>query len=90
MIVTDTVFLASDSDSIQLEDIKNVWYFQPILERILFSFVTRLLATRLMFLSEFVVIRTTLKSGVCMILGHVVYDAVFLCHYLQSQYMYDA
>ncbi len=56
-------FLASDFDSIQSEDIKNVWYFQPILEHVLFSFVMRLLATRRMFLREFVVVGTTLKSG---------------------------
>ncbi len=29
-------FFASDFDSIQSEDIKHVWYFQPILEQICF------------------------------------------------------
>ncbi len=56
------IFLASDFDSIQSEDIKHVWYFQPILEN-MFSFVMRLLATRRMFLHEFVVIGTSLQSG---------------------------
>ncbi len=36
MVVTDSDFLASDYDSIQLEDIKHIWYFQMILERSLF------------------------------------------------------
>ncbi len=57
-MVTDSNFLAS----IQSEDSKHVWYFQSILEHELFSFVTHL------FLCEFVVIGTTLKSG-------IVYDA---------------
>ncbi len=59
---TDYNFLASDSDSIQSEDLNNVWYFKPFLECISFSFVTRVLATRHRFLSEFVVIGMTLKS----------------------------
>ncbi len=33
-MVTDSDFLASDFDSIQSEDIKHVWYFQPILEHV--------------------------------------------------------
>ncbi len=37
-------FFASDFDSIQSEDIKHVWYFQPILEHV-FLFVMRLLAS---------------------------------------------
>ncbi len=61
-MVTDSIFLASDFDSIQSEDIKDVWYFQPILEH-MFSFVMRLLATRFTFLRELVVIGTALKSG---------------------------
>ncbi len=50
----------------------------------MFSFLMRLLATRCMFLREFVVIGTTLKSGsvwssdtYCMIFRHVLYDAQF-------------
>ncbi len=78
MMLTDSDFLASDFDSIQSEDIKHVWYFQPILEHILFSFVMRLLATRRTFLREFVVIGTILKSG-------SVWCPVFLCHYVQSR-----
>ncbi len=30
------IFLASDFDSIQSEDIKHVWYLQPIIEHICF------------------------------------------------------
>ncbi len=56
-------FLASDYDPIWLEEIKHVWYFQLILEHILFSFVTHLLTTRDTLLSEFVVIGTILNSG---------------------------
>ncbi len=62
-MVTDSDFLDSVFDSIQSEDVKHVWYFQPILEHLLFSFVMRLLATRRTFLREFVVMGTTLKSG---------------------------
>ncbi len=40
MMVTDSYFLASDYDSIQLEDIKHVGYFEPILEHIGFIFHT--------------------------------------------------
>ncbi len=40
---SQTDLLASDSDSIQSEDIKHVWHFQPILEYILFTFVMLLL-----------------------------------------------
>ncbi len=39
-------FLASDYDSIHLEDIKHVWYFKLILEHTLFSVVTCLLGAR--------------------------------------------
>ncbi len=35
-MVTDSVFLASDFDSIQSEDIKHVWYFKPILKHVRF------------------------------------------------------
>ncbi len=62
-MVTDYNFLASNSDSIQSEDLNNVWYFKPFLERISFSFVTPVLATRHTFLSEFDVIGMTLKSA---------------------------
>ncbi len=39
MMDTVSDILASDFDSIHSEDIKHVWYFQPILEHTLFSFV---------------------------------------------------
>ncbi len=42
-------FFASDFDSIQSDDIKHVWYFQPIY--MLFSFAMWLLATRHIFAS---------------------------------------
>ncbi len=64
-----------DDDSIQMEDIKHVWYFEPVLEHILFSFVIILLATRHMFLCEFV-FRITLKSG-------SVWSSVVLVYYAQ-------
>ncbi len=47
-------FLASDYESIQLEDIEHVWYFELILEHILLLLAMRLLAMRCMFLQEFV------------------------------------
>lgn len=50
MMGKDTQFLALDYDPIQSEDIKHGWYFQPILEQILFSFVLCLLVTPHMFL----------------------------------------
>ncbi len=49
MMVTDSDFLALDFDSIQ-EDIKHVWYFELILDHVLYTL-------------EFVVIRRTLTSG---------------------------
>ncbi len=52
--------------SIQSEDIKHVWYFEPILEHIFICqilFICCLLATKRPFLLEFVEIGTTLKSG---------------------------
>ncbi len=63
--------LASDYDSIQLEDIEHVWYFEPILEHILFLFVTHLLATRCMFLHEFVIFGTMWMAG----LTHLEYES---------------
>ncbi len=36
IMVMDSGVLASDFDSIQSEEIKHVWYFQPILEHICF------------------------------------------------------
>ncbi len=36
MMVTDS-FLVLDFGSIQLEDIRHVWYFEPILEQVLFT-----------------------------------------------------
>ncbi len=70
--------LTSDYDSIKLEDIEHVWYFEPILENILFVFVTHLLATRWMFVHEFVVF-VTVKGWYCVTLTHLVYDGQFYC-----------
>ncbi len=61
MMGTDSSFWSLDFDSIQLEIIKHVWDFEPILEHILFSYVMHLQATRHMFLREFVVFGTTWK-----------------------------
>ncbi len=58
------MFLASDYDTIWLVSTKHVWYFEPILEHILFSFVVHLQATWHMFLFELVVLRTNWKSSV--------------------------
>ncbi len=82
---TDSDFLASDYDSLQSEDIKNVWYFQPILEHIVFIWQES--PTKRTFLHEFVVIGTTLESD--MILSHLVYDGQFFLYdyYKVGKYM---
>ncbi len=50
----------------------------PILENILFLFVTHLLATRWMFVHEFVVF-VIVKGWYCVTLTHLVYDGQFYC-----------
>ncbi len=73
-MVTDSDFLVSDYHSIQLKDIRHVWYFETILEHILFSFVTCSPAMRHMFLREFVVFRKTWRSGSVWYSSLLVYD----------------
>ncbi len=74
-MVTDSNFLASDFDSIQSEDIKHVWYFQPILEHM---FICHASPSNKAHISLWVCCgQNIFKVWECMIFSHVVYDAQF-------------
>lgn len=73
-MVTESNFLASDFEASQLAEIKHVWYFQPILEHILFHMSCVSNNAHISVVS--VVIGINLKSG-SIILSRLVYDAQF-------------
>ncbi len=75
------MFLASDYESVQSENIKYMFdIFSQFLRCILFSFAMRLLATLCLFLHEYV-----MYDYVEFFLTHLVFDD-FLCNHLQRQY----
>ncbi len=63
MIVTDSRFFSFRLRFYPVGGYQKCLIFSADFRTHIVLFVTRLLATRLMFLSEFVVIGTTLKSG---------------------------